>query len=1154
MNSKDKHENPWLGLLPYDFSDKELFNGRSQEIKTLVTAITNSIHTVIYGPSGVGKTSIIRAGIAPQLLELHYLPVYIRLDHSEEAPSYVQQITQALTLRLTHNNVQIVERSQCLDETQPEGLWEFLHRNEFWSSRNYLITPTIIIDQFEEIFTLVSDRKKVRTFFEELGNLCGNTVPRQVEEMLAQTRKRLGYSIETNNYRIILSLREDFLARFEEHVDDMPVFRRNRFSLQAMNGEQALEAVVNPGHDIVDTEVAELIVRKLTAIENKQLATPLHELVVEPALLSLFCRELNNLRISKGLPQITFDLVQQSGTDIIKDFYAEAMESVEPSTAAYLEDALLTALGFRNTVALDDITARGISEDEIKKLVEKRLLRFEVRNGIRRVEFTHDVLTIIARDRRDSRKHELELQAERAHVEELKNDRIRQKRKTRNSIILNSVLFSFIIGAGVSIYFLFFYQYSDLFENYVKKWGFPEGIGQITKEAASHRDFYYKLTRKGMYTIAFKNNSIWSLSIQPKHYETLEVLNGYGKPTAGFIATYFSAYGEVKDEELKDALESVCRVTFSPMTNGDIGYEMAYDKDSSMMWGLVYTPRQKNGSYTVAHFIDSLGFLMHQKSGTDYLKISYNDRGFEKLVQYFDNTGRPAECVKGAFALYTEFYPNGLVNYFASLDEYGYFTIDSSGNAGMRNVYDNKLRLLKSESIGPDKKLHPLNSGIETERYEYDVYGNVTSIAYFDLNERPCLGGENYHKFKRIYNSHGKMVYQALFGVDGQYIKSDTKTNAIYKAEYDERGNLTSQQWLNENNEPSPNSYGYYSIQYGFDKNDNEIYQRYIDANNKVITNDSLQLYTIRKTYDEQSRMLSISFYDKNDHPRLVRNGDLMYHKRTYEYRKDGAEKIMYSDTLQRPILQNGFYSFVIRKKDDYLDRDKYIEYFDSLGHPAIEADGYIHKMILEPDKNSYTNNYYLSTYGICGKQVRNKNGIYVVSQTRDCYERYFAGKNLNESWEPGIASNNTCAGAHEVKINYLNNKKVYDYYDEYENKIEVDFEHRPPHPSVVYLRLTSWDGAARKAGIEDGDYLVGYNSWRYVPKQGAQDYSSLGAEIVKAKDGNKNVVVYRLSDKKLHTLHLGPGEIKLHFGRIFLTNKEYSAFVKNYNLAAGNK
>ena len=61
--------------------------------------------------------------------------------------------------RQLHQSVRDSIRADLPDAMLPsdeESLWEYLHRTDFelWSARNYPLVPVIVLDQFEELFTL----------------------------------------------------------------------------------------------------------------------------------------------------------------------------------------------------------------------------------------------------------------------------------------------------------------------------------------------------------------------------------------------------------------------------------------------------------------------------------------------------------------------------------------------------------------------------------------------------------------------------------------------------------------------------------------------------------------------------------------------------------------------------------------------------------------------------------------------------------------------------------------------------------------------------------------------------------------------------------------------------------------------------------------
>src|SRR5215813_11838988 len=75
-------QNPWPGLAAYDEAASNFFHGRDEEARELLRLIQLAPLTVVYGKSGLGKTSLLQAGLFPLLRTEHFLPVYVRLDFS----------------------------------------------------------------------------------------------------------------------------------------------------------------------------------------------------------------------------------------------------------------------------------------------------------------------------------------------------------------------------------------------------------------------------------------------------------------------------------------------------------------------------------------------------------------------------------------------------------------------------------------------------------------------------------------------------------------------------------------------------------------------------------------------------------------------------------------------------------------------------------------------------------------------------------------------------------------------------------------------------------------------------------------------------------------------------------------------------------------
>jgi hypothetical protein len=401
-------ENPWLGLASFTEETRAYFHGRDEEVAELARRVQRKLLTVLFGQSGLGKTSILRAGIVPRLRPAGYCPVYVRIDYSPESPPPADQIKQAI-FRATQASGTWTQPGSAV---VGESLWEFLHHRDdvLRDAAGGPLVPLLIFDQFEEIFTLAQadDAGKARAalFLEELADLVENRPPKALEAKLEEDDARAErFDFTRADYRILIALREDYLAHLEGVKAAMPSITQNRMRLARMNGQQALSAVMKPGGKLVSQEVAESIVRFIAG------GSELVNAEVEPSLLSLICHELNNARIAQGRGEISADLLAGSNETILAEFYERALADQPGAVRRFIEDEMLTESGFRESLAEERVAkafaAAGAPPNALAALVDRRLLRIEERLDMRRVELTHDVLCGVVGASREVR-HERE--------------------------------------------------------------------------------------------------------------------------------------------------------------------------------------------------------------------------------------------------------------------------------------------------------------------------------------------------------------------------------------------------------------------------------------------------------------------------------------------------------------------------------------------------------------------------------------------------------------------------------------------------------------------------------------------------------------------------------------------------------------------------
>ncbi|MGI8955650.1 MAG: ATP-binding protein [Chthoniobacterales bacterium] len=446
-------ERPWIGLKPFTENEREFFAGRGEEIDELLRLVRRDTHTLLYGVSGLGKTSLLQAGIFPAVRAENWLPVPIRLDYLEAAPPLATQVIRALTGAAQAAEVELPQHRPG------ETLWEYFHRegNHFWSARNDLITPFLAFDQFEEAFTLGSKTparsRRISDFIIEFADLVENRPPAALRDDPERARE---FSFKPASLRVLLAMREDYLAELDRIRSQFRAFGQNRLRLLPMGAPQARQ-VINLGAPLLAPGVADRIV---TFVAGGAAAAEDGEIAVAPALLSLVLHELNERRLALGPEaKITPDLLDVEQPKIIEDFYVRTLQDFPASVRNFIEDELLTATGYRDSCALDDALSRpGVTRPILDELVNRRLLAYEDRHRVRRVEITHDILARVIKTSRDLRlaREALEgaerIQAETREKEEAVRQQIetneRERAARRRAAFVSALLVVALAGAG----------------------------------------------------------------------------------------------------------------------------------------------------------------------------------------------------------------------------------------------------------------------------------------------------------------------------------------------------------------------------------------------------------------------------------------------------------------------------------------------------------------------------------------------------------------------------------------------------------------------------------------------------------------------------------------------------------------------------------
>ena len=220
---------------------------------------------MLFGRSGLGKTSLLKAGLFPCAAAGRIScrstcgSISRRRATRGDARRSIEQLFAAFTAAVRGRRAPMRRRAK-----PDESLWDYLHRTDVkvWSAQNQPLVPVFVIDQFEEVFTLgPANPPAVARLREDLADLAENRIPVATEQRLAADEDAAArLALRSQRYRMLLSFREDFATAFERW-HELPSLMRNRLQLLPMTGAQAFDAVYGSASHLMDRDTAEQIVR-----------------------------------------------------------------------------------------------------------------------------------------------------------------------------------------------------------------------------------------------------------------------------------------------------------------------------------------------------------------------------------------------------------------------------------------------------------------------------------------------------------------------------------------------------------------------------------------------------------------------------------------------------------------------------------------------------------------------------------------------------------------------------------------------------------------------------------------------------------------------------------------------------------------------------
>jgi WD40 repeat protein len=216
---------PYRGLQTFDEEHAEFFFGREADVQRLLERLKERRFLAVLGPSGSGKSSLVRAGLVPAL----------RRGALPGSDAWRVMILRPGAEPLTTLAAQLLELSASGSMQSTVDLLEEDHRTlhlgvaQAFASRPHDEHTVWVIDQFEEVFTLCREEKQRRAFF---GNL--------LHAAFAPGGKAF----------VVLTMRADFYPKCAAYPELAQGISGNQFLAWPMEEWSLAEAIEEPARAV----------------------------------------------------------------------------------------------------------------------------------------------------------------------------------------------------------------------------------------------------------------------------------------------------------------------------------------------------------------------------------------------------------------------------------------------------------------------------------------------------------------------------------------------------------------------------------------------------------------------------------------------------------------------------------------------------------------------------------------------------------------------------------------------------------------------------------------------------------------------------------------------------------------------------------------
>ena len=411
MNTPDKKTRyRYPGTKPFNEDEASLFNGRDEDITGLCELISVHNLIVLYGRSGLGKSSLLNAGVQTRFRqESNIDSLFVRFgayfEDNHTAP--VQMLANDLNATSgAAAKTFLSEKFNRGTQAWDNNLWYLLKNKQLANPAND--TFVLIFDQFEEIFTY--PEAEIAEFKKQLSELLFVKVPQEIRNVIKEsleqninllTKEETTALFTPLNIKILFSLRSDKLSLLNKFTDYFPAILQNCYELKPLTAAQATTAIEGPAK-LTDPsffsapfsytgDALKLIISALLS-GKKNSTDPGSRNEIETFQLQIVCKFAEDLVIENGKTNIsTEDLgnIKEIFENHNKNNIKKLPENDRLPARVLIEEKLIID-GLRVSMPIPFILRdTGMTKELLDHLISTHIIRPEQNNTI---EISHDTL------------------------------------------------------------------------------------------------------------------------------------------------------------------------------------------------------------------------------------------------------------------------------------------------------------------------------------------------------------------------------------------------------------------------------------------------------------------------------------------------------------------------------------------------------------------------------------------------------------------------------------------------------------------------------------------------------------------------------------------------------------------------------------------